>query len=206
MIVSQLKSVDVSGRNLVVADVIVRYVMKTLQRDLEQLQDSGQDSFEILGREMPVYGCFNGQRLKGFIDRIDSFKPGQLRVVDYKTGKVLPDDEDITDGNAEDIARKIFEPDISERPKIALQFFIYDLLLKEYDVAEDRMIYNSVYSTARLFKEVPKTVRMNEVFFDKMCERLTVLLEQIYNPEVPFSRTSDSKTCTYCDFRNICGR
>ena len=206
LIVSQLKSVDVSGRNLVVADVIVRYVMKTLQRDLEQLQDSGQDSFEILGREMPVYGCFNGQRLKGFIDRIDSFKPGQLRVVDYKTGKVLPDDEDITDGNAEDIARKIFEPDISERPKIALQFFIYDLLLKEYDVAEDRMIYNSVYSTARLFKEVPKTVRMNEVFFDKMCERLTVLLEQIYNPEVPFSRTSDSKTCTYCDFRNICGR
>ena len=95
LIVSQLKSVEVSGRNLVVTDVIVKYVIKTLQRDLELLQTNGLESFEILGREMPVSGEFYGQRLKGFIDRIDSFHPGQARVVDYKTGKVLADDEDI---------------------------------------------------------------------------------------------------------------
>jgi RecB family exonuclease len=155
---------------------------------------------------MPVYGCFNGQRLKGFIDRIDSFKPGQLRVVDYKTGKVLPDDEDITDGNAEDIARKIFEPDISERPKIALQFYIYDLLVKDHEIVRGTSICNCVYSTSRLFKEAPRTVPLNETFFKSVSERLALLLDEMRDPEVPFRRTADERVCTYCDFKTICGR
>ena len=206
LIISQLKSVDVSGRNLVVADVIVKYVIKTLQRDLELLQNGGLESFEILGREMPVYGEFYGQRLKGFIDRIDSFQSGQARIVDYKTGKVLADDEDIHDGNAEDIAEKIFAQDVAERPKIALQFYIYDLLLGEYDLARGRQICNSVYSTAKLFKEAPMTVPMNSKFYDAVSERLKALLDEMRNPEVPFRRTADENVCIYCDFKNICGR
>ena len=206
LIVTQLKAVEVSGRNLVVADVIVKYVLRTLQRDLELLQAGGQESFEILGREMPVYGEFHGQRLKGFIDRIDSFQSGQARIVDYKTGKVLADDEDIHDGNAEDIAEKIFAQDVTERPKIALQFYIYDLLLGKYDFVQGRQICNSVYSTAKLFKEAPKTVPMNVKFYDAVSERLKLLLDEIRDPEVPFRRTSDENVCTYCDFKNICGR
>ena len=206
LIISQLKSVDVSGRNLVVADVIVKYVIKTLQRDLELLQNGGLESFEILGREMPVYGEFYGQRLKGFIDRIDSFQSGQARIVDYKTGKVLADDEDIHDGNAEDIAEKIFAQDVAERPKIALQFYIYDLLLGEYDLARGRQICNSVYSTAKLFKEAPMTVPMNSKFYDAVSEKLKALLDEMRNPEVPFRRTADENVCIYCDFKNICGR
>ena len=206
LIISQLKAVEVSGRNLVVADVIVRYVIKTLQRDWELLQKSGLESFEILGREMPVFGEFHGQRLKGFIDRIDSFEPGQARVVDYKTGKVLADDEDIHDGNAEDIAEKIFAQDVADRPKIALQFYIYDLLLGKYDLARGRQICNSVYSTAKLFKEAPMTVPMNEKFFQAMSERLKILFDQMRDPDVPFRRTDDESVCAYCDFKNICGR
>ena len=206
LIVGQLKSVDVSGRNLVVTDVIVKYVIKTLQSDLELLQTSGNDSFEILGREKLVFGEFHGQRLKGFIDRIDSFTPGQARIVDYKTGKVLPDDEDIHDGNAEAIAEKIFARDVSERPKIALQFYIYDLLLKDYDEAKERSLCNCVYSTARLFKELPKTVPLNETFFNAVSERLKGLLDEMRSPDVPFRRTEDEKVCAYCDFKTICGR
>ena len=206
LIISQLKAVEVSGRNLVVADVIVRYVIKTLQRDLELLQKSGLDSFEILGRELPVRGEFYGQKLKGFIDRIDSFQPGQARVVDYKTGKVLADDEDIHDGNAEDIAEKIFAQDVADRPKIAFQFYIYDLLLGKYDLAQGRKICNSVYSTAKLFKEAPMTVPMNGKFYDAVSEKLKALFDEMRNPEVPFRRTADENVCTYCDFKNICGR
>ena len=206
LIKEQLKSLEVSGRNLVVVDVILKYILKTLSRDLEQLQAAGVDSFEILGREMPVSGEFHGQRFKGFIDRIDSFVPGQARVVDYKTGKVLKDDEDIHDGNAEAIADSIFQPDVSERPKIALQFYIYDLLLGNYDLVKGRNICNSVYSTANLFKEAPKTVPLNGTFFDAVSERLAALLEEMYDPQVPFRRTKDEKVCAYCDFKTICGK
>ena len=206
LIVRELNAIEVTGRNLVVADVIVMYVMKTLQRDLEQLETAGKDSFDIVGMELKVEGEFHGQRFKGFIDRLDSFADDQLRVVDYKTGKVLDDDQKIHDGNAESIAEAIFTPDIKERPKIALQFFIYDMLVKENRLAEGRNICNCVYSTSSLFKEAPMTVPLNEVFYKAVSERLAALLDEMYDPEIPFRRTEDVKVCEYCDFKNICGR
>ena len=206
LIMEQLKSIEVSGRNLVVADVIVQYVIQTLRRDLEQLEKAGKDSFEILGRELPVFGEFHGQKFKGIIDRLDSFDPSQARVVDYKTGKVLQDDEDIDDDNATSIAEKIFAPEVAERPKIALQFFIYDMLLKGYDIAEGRDIYNSVYSTANLFKDEPKTLKVNQTFYEAVSDKLKALLDEMRCPDVPFTRTCDEKVCTYCDFKTICGR
>ena len=206
LIMNQLKSIDVSGRNLVVADVIVKYVLQTLKRDLELLEETGQEHFDVSGREKPVYGEFHGQQFKGFIDRIDSFLPGQTRIVDYKTGKVLEDDEDIHDGNAEAIADRIFTPDVSERPKIALQFFIYDMLLQNYDEGKGTAICNSVYSTARLFKEKPRTVPLNTTFYNAVKERLATLLDEMKDLDVPFRRTEDESSCAYCDFKTICGR
>ena len=206
LIIEELNIMEVTGRNLVVTDVILKYVMKTLQRDLELLQKENVEFFEVLGREVRVSGEFEGQKLKGFIDRLDSFHPGQVRVVDYKTGKVLDDDEKITDDNAEAIADKIFAEDIKERPKIALQFFIYDLLVQEHPLAKGRQIYNCVYSTARLFKEPPLNVPRNEKFFEAVSHRLGETLQEMYSLDVPFRRTKDEKVCEYCDFKMICGR
>ena len=206
LITDQLNAIEIGGRNLVVTDVIVRYVMKTLRRDLELLQESGREYFEILGREIKVGGEFCGQRLKGFIDRLDSFAPQQARVVDYKTGKVLKDDEDIHDGNAVAIADKIFSKDVKDRPKIALQFFIYDLLVQSRPETEGRSICNCVYSISNLFKEAPKAVPLNRTFFDAMSERLKLLLDEMYDTELPFRRTDDENVCKYCDFKTICGR
>ncbi len=210
LIMDQLHTVEISGRNLVIADVIVRYVLKTLQCDLEMLENEGRSEFEILGREVRVDGEFEGQKFKGFIDRMDSFRPGQLRVVDYKTGKVLADDEDIDDANAEAVADKIFAVDIQDRPKIALQFYIYDLLLQKdgrmAQLVAGRDIDNSVYSTSKLFKELPLTVPMNRKFYDAVSERLKETLKQMYDLDVPFRRTGNVKNCEYCDFKMICGR
>ena len=130
LIMREINTLEISGRNLVVADVIVRYVIKTLMRDLEILNAGDRPHFVMLGQEIRVPGTFCGQRFKGFIDRLDSLAEGEVRVVDYKTGKVLEDDENINDDNAEEIVDKIFDPDCQERPKIALQFFIYDMLLQ----------------------------------------------------------------------------
>ena len=206
LIMMQLNTIEVSGRNLVVADVIVRYIIKTLQRDLELLKKEGRDSFEILGREIRVAGEFCGQRFKGFIDRLDSFKDEQARVVDYKTGKVLEDDENIHDGNADEIAEKIFNPDMKNWPKIALQFYIYDMLVQSRPEVRGREICNCVYSTAHLFKEPPVTVPMNRKFYEAVSAKLEAMLAQMYDTSVPFRRTDDEKTCSYCDFRMICGR
>ncbi len=206
LIMAELNAMEVTGRNLVVTDVIVKYVMKTLQRDLELLEAEGTDSFEILGSEIRVAGELHGLRFKGFVDRLDSFAPGKVRVVDYKTGRVLEDDENIHDGNAEAIADKIFAPRIKDRPKIALQFFIYDMLVQTRPEVQGRDIYNCVYSTAKIFKDAPVSVPCNALFCDAVSERLKTLLGDMCDIDVPFSRTEDRKVCSYCDFRTICGR
>ena len=206
LIEHELNLVEITGRNLVVTDVIVRYVVKTLMSDLQMLMESGRESFEILGRELRVTGTFHGFGFKGFIDRLDAFGPDEVRVVDYKTGRVLDDDIFIEDGNAEAIAQKIFTPDVKDRPKIALQFFIYDQLVKDRDEAKGRKLYNCVYSTSRLFGELPVAVPVNKVFFDAMSGSMEVLLDEMCDPDTGFRRTEDEHVCGYCDFKTICGR
>ena len=206
LIMSQLSAIEVTGRNLVVADVIVRYVMKTVQRDIELLESSGKTGFDMLGTEIKFKGEFCGMKFKGFVDRLDSLGEGQVRVVDYKTGKVLEDDENIDDTNAESIADSIFSPDTKDRPKIALQFYIYDMLLQSRPDMAGKIIWNSVYSTAHIFKNPPAAVQMNQKFYDAVSQRLALLLNEMCDTDVPFRRTKDEKICSYCDFKMICGR
>lgn len=206
LICSQIRSLDVSGRNLVVADVILSYVMKTLKRDLEILQKNGSDGFEIIGQELKVEGNISGQNFMGYIDRLDCLNDAEVRIVDYKTGLVLDEDYNIDSSNAEIIADRIFEKDIDKRPKIALQFAIYDMLVKEMEATKGRKIINSVYSTSLLFKEIPPMNPCCEIFISKVRENIGKLLEEIYDIDRPFGRTEDEKTCQWCDFRAICGR
>jgi hypothetical protein len=137
---------------------------------------------------------------------LDSFAKNQARVVDYKTGKVLDDDVDIHDGNAEAIADSIFAPDVKDRPKIAFQFFIYDYLLHQQPDVQDKTICNCVYSTSKLFKEPPVTVPLNIKFFDSVSCHLEEMIDEMCNPDIGFRRTQDEKICGFCDFRTICGR
>ena len=204
LIIRELNLIEVTGRNLVVTDVILKYVMKTLRRDMELMEAEGVDGFDFLGAEVRVAGSFCGQHFKGFIDRLDSFHPGQVRVVDYKTGKVLEDDQNINDGNAEAIAESIFAPDVKERPKIALQFYIYDLLVQDRPECAGRQLLNCVYSTSALFKEMPRVFPKNEMFFQEVSRRLEALLQEMYDVNVPFRRTTNDKACEYCDFKMIC--
>ena len=206
LIVHQMNAMEVTGRNLVVADVIARYVRRTLQSDLKLLEDAGKESFEILGRELRVKGEHFGFRFKGFIDRLDAFGPDEVRVVDYKTGRVLDDDIYIDDDNAIDIADKIFMPDVKDRPKIAFQFYIYDLLVQDRPEAQGRKLYNCVYSTSRLFGKLPEAIPVHPVFFNASSEHLGRLMAEIDDPETPFRRTTDKAVCSYCDFKTICGR
>jgi hypothetical protein len=205
LIKSELNTFEVSGRNLVFEDVVFQYVMKVLSRDIECMDSYGTDSFEVLGLERERFWEFDGFRFKGYIDRMDSFRPGEVRVVDYKTGKVEDDDVKVFDDNAESVVNKLFGPDNSKRPKIAFQLFLYDMFVKDC-VSQGAVISNSVYSPAKLFVSPVQSIPASPVFASLMKERLSDTLREISDTEVPFKRTDDAKTCSYCDFKMICGR
>ena len=45
-----------------------------------------------------------------------------------------------------------------------------------------------------------------EQYEKEFRERLQSLLEEIFNPEVPFMQTEIEDHCKYCDFRQLCRR
>lgn len=205
LIRTELHAFEVSGRNLVFEDVVFQYVMKVLERDLEYMDSLGVDSFEVLGLEQERFWTYDGFRFKGYLDRVDSFLPGEVRVVDYKTGKVEDKDINIFDTNAADVVAKLFGSDNSGRPKIALQLFLYDMFVSS-GLPQGASVSNSVYAPARMFVTPVQNVPASPVFVSLMKERLSDLLREISDVSVPFSRTSDTDTCSMCDFKMICGR
>lgn len=205
-ILKKMQTVDVSGRDLVVEEVIVEYVLRTLRHDRELLVSSGSKGFDILFLEEKMLGTFEGFKIKGYADRIDSYLAGEARIVDYKTGKVEQDDIDITDDNAADVVEKLFGPTNNGRPKIALQLFMYGLLAQEQEKLRGRPVVNSIYSVSRLFTEPLEDRPANAGFARLTRERLKDLFAEMTDPSVPFRRTEERKTCEYCDFKMICGR
>ena len=205
-ILEEMHSVEVTGRNLVTEQIILDYVKHTLEHDERLLEDSCSPGFRILGLEKFMETRFQGFRIIGFIDRMDSYQNGKVRIVDYKTGKVEDDDIRITDANARKVADKLFGESNSGRPKIALQLFIYGLLAEADSSLSSQTIVNSIYSTGRMFTSPLLDMEQSPEFFSIVKERLKGLLEEITDTSVPFRRTSDPQTCKWCDFKAICGK
>ena len=205
-ILEEMHSVEVIGRNLVTEQIILDYVNRTLEYDEKLLRDSNSPGFTILGLEKHMYTEFEGFHIKGIIDRMDSYLPGKVRIVDYKTGKVENDDINITDANAQNVADKLFGPKNEGRPKIALQLFVYGLLAEADPKLNGQTIVNSIYSTGRLFTSPLQDMEQSGEFFRTVKDRLKDLLAEITDTSVPFHRIQDPDTCKWCDFKAICGK
>lgn len=205
-ILEEMHSVEVIGRNLVTEQIILDYVNRTLEYDEKLLRDSNSPGFTILGLEKHMYTEFEGFHIKGIIDRMDSYLPGKVRIVDYKTGKVENDDINITDANAQNVADKLFGPKNEGRPKIALQLFLYGLLAEADPKLNGQTIVNSIYSTGRLFTSPLQDMEQSGEFFRTVKDRLKDLLAEITDTSVPFHRIQDPDTCKWCDFKAICGK
>lgn len=203
---NQLRTFEVSGRDLVTENVILQYVKKTLRREVELMGRLGVDSFEVLGLEKKLSMDFEGFKFVGYIDRMDSFLPGEVRVVDYKTGKVEDKDVDINPANAEAIAEELFAEDSPKRPKIAFQIFLYDYLAEVCGLTAGKSVTNSIYQPSALFTREIKNVPMCVQFNEAVKARLKDTLTEACDTGVDWRRTADTKVCEWCDFKGICGR
>ncbi len=204
LILKEMHIIEVSGRNLVVADVLLRYVLQTLQRDLELAREHG--SIRILGLERHMAWQYAGFDFTGIIDRMDSIEEGVIRILDYKTGRVKDEDTDIRDENAQSVADLLFGPSNEKRPTIAFQLFLYDMFTRALPEYRNVRIENGIYAPANLFVSAPVTNGLSPVFVNLVKERLGGILAEIDDPAVPFRLTDELKTCEMCNFKMICGR
>ncbi len=178
---------DPKGYALLIKRLIVKYVQITLRYDMSEAP------FEYLGAEKrltPLIKVKSGMDvpLKGFIDRID--KKETLRIVDYKTGK--------GDMNFRSI-ESLFDSSFKSRNKVAFQMFLYSLLLEH-----NGELIAEPYFIRELVKGKSHRIFVDEQQKEEFKNLLIELLDQIFNPDISFCATENSKVCEYCNFNSIC--
>lgn len=212
LIMHKLHSPVVEGRNLVSAEIALAFVLAVLKEDLKQLDARKTDFFRILGLEEEYVHTIDGQKFVGYVDRIDSFASGLVRVVDYKTGS---DRQMVLDNttNPETTVGKVFGSSSARDYKAALQFFLYDQMVlfgksKENGLTVPRgtKIENAMYSMSEIFTKGVRNYPEAEGLREAMIDRISEVLDEIRDPDVGFARVNDPKKCQWCDFVVLCGR
>ena len=190
---------EVAGRNLIVRNLIIRFMLKVLEVDAGRapftyVKGEQRMSFPLRlddGRTVTVFGV---------IDRLDRHE-GLTHIIDYKTGRV--------DGKA--TVREVgdmFDRSKSDRPEIALQMYLYLLLALGGEVSEKCGNYIlSVYALRDIYSGLPGEEIVDQEDLAEFKSLLAGLVSEILDPAVPFSPCEEgSKTCDYCDFRKLCNR
>lgn len=146
------------------------------------------------------------------IDRIDrAGVGGSLRFVDYKTG---------SDDLRFPSIQAAFDPSREKRPKVLLQLLFYCLCYSEiegYNEPVQPFVYltRSLYSgrlRAPYFQEgrgPEEPILDYRPYMPEFRERLAEVVEEIFNPDIPFAAATsrpgyDGHCCRYCAFRQIC--
>lgn len=206
----QRKEIDreeLDGNNLLIANIIRKYVKQVIKRDKEKTP------FDYVASELACqmpYAINNGSlkvNLKGFIDRVEQ-KNGISYVLDYKTGRGSLQFKNL---------EEVFEHNNEKRPKFVLQTFLYVLLYKAKSKENNvlpailylRSIFEKDFSTELVCKSDNKTnLAVNDfsLFEPEFKKYLSICLEEIFNPDIPFEQTSCLSICQYCPYAFICKR
>lgn len=211
-----LRKSDYNGLQLINREVIISYLKQLLTIDKRLTP------FYILGLEMMVEKEFTFKtslgekrlRMGGVIDRLDRICPDgdeveaeeRIRVIDYKTG-----------GNVASVrnVEAIFHPNTTTvHSDYYLQAFIYSLIVK----SDQHLNPNgNPVSPALLFiqkagaKDYDPTLSFGkETIYDAaswqpdIMSGLTEVMEDLFNPNLPFVPTEDERTCNNCPYGQLC--
>ncbi len=139
--------------------------------------------------------------LHGFADRIDNVS-GEIRVIDYKTGKVNPYDVKIND--------KVVGITSMAEKSIQLLMYKYLYLHNHPGVTPDvirpgivgfQKLSHGIYNL-----EINELHELSQAFEDTCTKYFDDFLSELFNKDIPFTQTDDTKACGFCDFKNICKR
>lgn len=203
--VPQNEKPEYNGIQLINSAVIARYLQQLLRNDLHYApftfiasEQEVQEDIEIRTPKGMIRS-----RIGGIIDRMDS-KDNILRIVDYKTGG---------DANIPASVESLFIPD-KKRSNYVFQTFLYAAIMcrqQPMKVAPSLLyIHRAATETYSPVIQIGEARKPKESVNDfskyetEFRERLQSLLEEIFNPDLPFTQTDIIEKCTYCDFKTLC--
>ncbi len=182
------------GKNLLLRNVLKELLVKIIRNDKKDVPLILHALEKKVYREVSIKEGKSVQ-LFGIVDRIDE-KEGTVRILDYKTGKVN---------------RRGFKAvaDLFTDPAYKEQF---QALLYSYIVQKD-MPLSKIKSGLVTLRDMSKGTwylnnesHFTEELFNEFELELRRLLNELFDPAIPFMQTPDEKRCTYCPYVGICNR
>jgi ATP-dependent helicase/DNAse subunit B len=191
---------------LLILKVAEKYVRKFLKEEQIFLEDLrlNEEEVELIGLEEGIeYSVTFGKNkitLYGKIDRLDRIGDS-IRIIDYKTGKVL----------AKDLNLKSWDDLKSPNKNKAFQLLFYAYLIAKSSHKNKSAITAGIISFRGLSEGViPVKFQNNEELTTETIEQfesqLFELIKEINNPDLPFVQTDDLDVCKNCEFNRICNR
>jgi len=158
---------------------------------------------EGLSYEMKLGNSPGSVTLSGKIDRVDR-KDDVVRVIDYKTGRDKLDFESVP---------SLFSRE-ERRNKAAFQTMLYALLYKANHHSTGSRIVPGLINRMNLFdRNFQFGLKVGKNYVDNVDplipefeQHLKLLLEELFDPNVPFDQTTNIETCNFCPYQNICYR
>lgn len=202
---NKLKSSPIlRGRNLIVREIMITYLEYILQHD------SKIAPFHILELETHAErflecSTSNKQfsvRMNGIIDRLDRVE-GKVRIIDYKTGVSKKDFKLLYD---------LFDRGNHNRRREIFQTFMYCWL---YDMKEKSVaLVPGLYDIRNMHSEkFSSGIKMDKVVLDNFSslaeefeQELREVVEDMFNPDLPFQQVENLEICKNCPYNKICAR
>ena len=199
---------SLTGQNYLIGEMIRKYVEKILERD------GKLTPFVYIESERKINGLISLSdhseiRLKGFIDRVDEVLDA-IRIIDYKSGSGTTTFSSI---------ESLFNKEEKDRAKAVMQVFMYCWMYAHLAENKGKTIQPGIYYVRSLFSdpfdpsvyhriERGKSEKVEDFsgYAQAFEEGLRGCLDEIFNPEIPFTQTPTGKACSYCPFKGICGK
>lgn len=199
---------SLTGQNYLIGEMIRKYVEKILERD------GKLTPFVYIESERKINGLISLSdhseiRLKGFIDRVDEVLDA-IRIIDYKSGSGTTTFSSI---------ESLFNKEEKDRAKAVMQVFMYCWMHAHFTENKGKTIQPGIYYVRSLFSdpfdpsvyhriERGKSEKVEDFsgYAQAFEEGLRGCLDEIFNPEIPFTQTPTGKACSYCPFKGICGK
>ncbi|HRI28197.1 MAG TPA: PD-(D/E)XK nuclease family protein, partial [Chitinophagales bacterium] len=196
------------GKNLLLKRVIKRLVVKVLENDKTDAP------FKIVGLETREYTTTlpltNGQEvvISGSIDRVDEvFLPDgstAYRIIDYKTGNVKLQTPTALKKDLPDYLNAYFiQPDY----KTGFQTYLYSYLFWVHH-HKNIALKAGLYALKQLSGGI-RYLRQGEILSAELLaefeKQLCLLLNQIFDPNTPFTQTPLPERYTYSPYQGLVG-
>ncbi len=196
--------IELEGNYLLTASVIKKFTLRILKTDTKRTPFRYLQAEKSILIQLPVRDGSARVNLKGYIDRVDE-KEGITRILDYKTGSDKLEFDSLGD---------VFVRNKKDRAKVVLQTFLYSLMYVKKsgtqqvvpEVLKVRDLFKSDFTTRLKDKSRDMLVDNFDEYKDDFTSALTAVLDEIFNPEVPFGQCTEIELCKYCPFTSVCRR